>query len=63
MKIGYSFSEWFCLSTKFSGEYLIERRGSTYVYDNEGNSKGSIAGGAGIQYQTYSVSMNAAFSF
>ncbi|MBI9098084.1 MAG: omptin family outer membrane protease [Spirochaetaceae bacterium] len=63
VKIGYSFSEWFCLSTKFSGEYLIERRGSTYVYDNEGNSKGSIAGGAGIQYQALSISINAAFSF
>lgn len=63
IKIGYAFSKHFALSTQVSGEYLFEKRGDTYVYDNLDTYKGKDAGGAGIQYQSISFSINAAVSF
>ncbi|MDA3810181.1 MAG: omptin family outer membrane protease [Spirochaetaceae bacterium] len=63
IKSGYSFSNNFTLTFQISAEYLFERRGDTYIYDNLGNYKGKSPGEAGIQYQTISFSLNAAFSF
>lgn len=63
IKSGYQFTDFFHLSAVVTGDYLFERRGSTFVYDDYGEYQGRITGGAGIQYQSLSVSLNGAFSF
>jgi len=63
LEAGYRFSPLFSLKVVIFGDYLFESKGITYVYDDYGNFKGSIPGGAGIQYQAFSLSLNASFSF
>lgn len=63
LKSGINVTDFFRISMMVSGDYLFERRGNTYVYDDDGDYKGRINGGAGIQYQSLSFSLNGAFSF
>lgn len=63
LKTGYKFPKIFSLFIQLSGQYLFEARGDTQIYSETGEYDRSIYGGAGIQYQALSVSLNAAFSF
>lgn len=63
LEIGYQFTSFFCLIGRISGDYLFEKKGSTYVYNESQALLGIIPDGAGIQYQAFSISLNASFSF
>ncbi len=66
LKSGYRFSDLFQLSAQISGDYLFEQKGIVYTYDTFSGDESlySIsAGGAGLQYQSLSFSINASFSF
>lgn len=66
IEVAYRFSRLFQLSGEISGEYLFETKGDTSIYSTSGGSEeysGTSTGGAGIQYESISFSINAGFSF
>ena len=63
IRSGYRFTNFFTLTGSFSVEYLFETRGTTYEYNESGVQTGEYTGGAGIQYEAVSISINAAFNF
>lgn len=66
IKVGYVFSDFFSLFAQSDGDYLFETKGNTAVYSTPGGVEtfsNIYYGGAGIQYQSLSFSLNAAFSF
>ncbi|MBB6482489.1 omptin family outer membrane protease [Spirochaeta isovalerica] len=63
LEAGIQLSPLFSLKFLISGEYLFESKGITYAYYDSGTPAGTFPGGAGIQYQSLSLSLNAAFSF
>lgn len=63
IKSGYRFNRFFSLTGQIVMEYLFEQRGDTSVYNESGIQIASYPGGAGIQYQTISFSINSSISF
>ena len=63
LKTGYKFSKMFSIFFQMSGHYLFETRGDTDMYNESGQYLATFPGGAGMQYQSLSISINSAFSF
>lgn len=63
LKSGYKLNTYFMLSGQIDFDYMFEARGNTKIYNESGFLTGNILGGAGIQYQSISISIKATFNF
>ncbi|MBN2655757.1 MAG: omptin family outer membrane protease [Spirochaetales bacterium] len=63
LETGYHFNSFFGIKFVISGDYLFERMGNTYAYNGYGTPIGSWPDGAGMQYQSLSITLCSVFSF